>query len=484
MNEARIRAPELPAELEWFNTERPIRLSEQRGKVVLLDFWTYCCINCMHILPDLRYLEDKYGDSLCVIGIHSPKFPNERVGEQVRKAIARYHIRHPVAHDPAFRVWRTYGIRAWPSVLFIDPEGYVVGVLPGEGRRRQLDALIQQHLEAAERKGILNPEPLPLRRERLGGGVLSFPGKVVAAGERLFVSDSGRNRVLELNAHGRVVRIFGSGTPGLVDGAETEAAFCEPQGLAAVGDYVYVADRGNHAIRRIDRVSAEVHTVAGTGRQGRVPGAPSDRPLEVPLNSPWDLAHHEGVLYIAMAGQHQIWRLDLARNVIARLSGSGREDLVDGPAEQAAFAQPSGLAAGMAWLYVADSESSAIRRVRYSDGLVETLVGQGLFEFGDRDGVGREARLQHPLGLAYDGRRDCLWIADTYNHKVRKLDLRTRTLTTLPVGCTLDEPGGISWDGRRLWVANTNRHEIVRVAPDSGECAALEVVVPEVDLLP
>ncbi len=483
MSQARVRAPELPPELEWFNTERPLRLAEQRGKVVLLDFWTYCCINCMHILPDLRYLEDKYGDSLCVIGIHSPKFPNERVGDQVRKAIARYHIRHPVAHDPAFRVWRTYGIRAWPSVLFIDPEGYVVGVLPGEGRRRQLDALIQRHLEAAERKGIVNVEPLPLRRERAGGGVLSFPGKVAAAGERLFVSDSARNRVLELNRYGRVVHVYGSGTPGLVDGAGTEAAFCDPQGLAVAGDYVYVADRGNHAIRRIDRVSGEVHTIAGSGRQGRLLDVESDRPLEVALNSPWDVAHHEGMLYIAMAGQHQIWRMDLVRNVIGRFSGSGREDIVDGRADQAAFAQPSGLATGLAWLYVADSETSAIRRVRYSDGLVETLVGQGLFEFGDRDGVGREARLQHPLGVAYDGSRDCLWIADTYNHKIRRLDLRTRMVTTLPVDCPLDEPGGICWDGRSLWAANTNRHEVVRVDPDTGACEALEVTLPEADLL-
>jgi len=182
MNQARVRAPELPETLEWFNTERPLRLAELRGKVVLLDFWTYCCINCIHILPDLRYLEDKYGDSLCVIGVHSPKFPNERVGEQVRKAIQRYHIRHPVAHDPRFRVWRTYGIRAWPSVLFIDPDGYVVGVLPGEGRRRQLDAMIQEHLEAAERRGAVSYDPLPLRREPGHLGPLTFPGKVAAAG--------------------------------------------------------------------------------------------------------------------------------------------------------------------------------------------------------------------------------------------------------------------------------------------------------------
>lgn len=484
MNEARVRAPELPETLEWYNTERPLRLAELRGKVVLLDFWTYCCINCIHILPDLRYLEDKYGDSLCVIGIHSPKFPNERVGEQVRKAIQRYHIRHPVAHDPRFQVWRTYGIRAWPSVLFIDPEGYVVGVLPGEGRRRQLDAMIQEHLEAAERRGAVSHEPLPLRREPGRFGPLSFPGKVVVAGERLFVSDSGRNRVLELNRHGRVVRIYGSGTPGLVDGRETDAAFCEPQGLVAVGDYVYVADRGNHAIRRIDRVSAEVHTLAGTGRQGRVREGEFADPLQVPLNSPWDVAHHEGVLYIAMAGQHQIWRLELARGVIGVLSGSGREGIEDGSATQASFAQPSGLAAGMAWLYVADSESSAIRRVRYSDGRVETLVGMGLFEFGDRDGVGREARLQHPLGIAYDGRQECLWVADTYNHKLRRIDLRTRTVSTLPLPCRLDEPGGVAWDGRHLWVANTNRHEVVRVEPDTGACEPLEVRMPETEALP
>jgi thiol-disulfide isomerase/thioredoxin/DNA-binding beta-propeller fold protein YncE len=475
MAEQRVRAPELPDSLEWFNTPAPLRLADQRGKVVLLDFWTYSCINCLHVVPDLRYLEEKYRDGLAVIGIHSPKFPNERVAAHLQKAINRYHIRHPVANDPKLRVWRQYGIKAWPSLIFIDPQGYVLGVLRGEGRRKQLDGLIAQHLDKAEREGIVSSEPLPVQLQPEPRGTLSFPGKVLAHGNRVYISDSGHNRIIEATPDGQITRVFGSTSPGLLDGREHEAAFRNPQGLTRVDDYLYVADTGNHAIRRINLWDGEVQTVAGTGTQGRYAGDFYDDPLNAPLNSPWDVAHHNGQLFIAMAGQHQVWSLQMTTNVICNFVGSGREGIDDGAREKATLAQPSGLAVGESRLYIADSETSALRVLELPLGAVETLVGTGLFDFGDTDGVGTAARLQHPLGVSYDSSRKCLWIADTYNNKIKKMDTISKQVSSFEECTGLAEPGGLSVAGDRLWIANTNAHEIRCLDLEEGGCSVLEL---------
>lgn len=471
---ARVRAPELPATLEWLNTDKPVRLAEQRGRVVLLDFWTYCCVNCMHVLSDLRYLEDKYGDELLVIGVHSPKFPNERVADQVRKAIERHHIRHPVANDPTLTLWRQYAVRAWPSLIFIDPEGYAVGVLRGEGRRRQLDELIAKHLQQAAATGLERGAPVQVRSRRERGQTLAFPGKVLATEGRIYIADSGHNRIIEARRDGSIARIFGSTGPGFLDGVGDQASFCNPQGLALADGALYVADTDNHAIRRIDLRHGEVQTVAGTGRQGRYEGNFYQDPLRAPLNSPWDVVVHDGDLYIAMAGQHQIWRLDLAGNTVQRFVGSGREDIVDGPADEAALAQPSGLTAGDFRLYVADAETSAVRGVRLPDGSVSTLVGKGLFEFGDRDGRNAEARLQHPLGIAYDRRRRSVWISDTFNHKIKRIDIETKEVST-QFGQGLNEPGGISLWRDELWIADTNHHTVRCLDLRTGACEPFEL---------
>ncbi len=462
MTEApRIRAPELPANLDWFNVSQPLTLAGLRGKVVLLDFWTYCCINCMHVLPDLRYLEKKYPTTLTVIGVHSPKFENERDPTQLQKAINRYHIQHPVANDPAFQVWRAYGIKAWPSVIFIDPEGYVVGVLRGEGRRKQLDELISQHTQSAREKGVLRESKTVLAPRPEPSTTLSFPGKVLVTRASLYIADSGRNRIVETHHDGRIKRVFGGGSAGMLDAQGSEAMFDNPQGMVVVGDFLYVADAGNHAIRRVHLKSGEVMTLAGTGRQGRYVADHFRDPQEAELNSPWDLAYYDGNLYIAMAGQHQIWRINLNHQAIERYAGCGREDIVDGPLESACFAQPSGLAALDERLFVADAETSAVRELEINRHVVSTLVGKGLFDFGDRSGVGREARLQHPLGIAVDPERNALWLADTYNSKIKRVDVRTRQVSTFKIGAQLNEPGGLSRYRNTLFIADTNNHRIV-----------------------
>jgi len=314
---------------------------------------------------------------------------------------------------------------------------------------------------------------------------LKFPGKVLATADKLFISDSAHNRVLECMPNGRILRAYGSGAAGQLDGMETDAAFDNPQGLACVGSHLFVADTGNHLIRKIDLESHDVSTAAGLGKIGRVKTFETfNDPLKVPLNSPWDLTYHSGSLYIAMAGSHQIWVLDLSKNVIRVYAGTGTENIKDGTVESASFAQPSGLTIGEdleKMLYIADAETSAIRSIRLRDHYVNTLVGKGLFEFGDKDGKGSEALMQHPLGVAFDPKRKALWVADTFNHRIRHIKVSNNTVSSLRLSQPLAEPGGLSIHDDSLWVANTNAHNIVKINIKSGEMEQVEIFSLEND---
>ena len=488
----RVRAPELNSADAWLNTDRPLAMKELRGQVVLLDFWTYCCINCMHILPDLKYLEDKYKDEpFVVIGVHSGKFDQEKDAENIRQAILRHNIAHPVAVDSDFQIWSAFGARSWPTLVLIDPEGYAVGMVSGEGHRGELDRAISALLAEHRTKGTLG-KPIEFRREReaFASGALEFPGKVLAdaAGGRLFISDTNHHRVLVADLDGNVRQIIGGGVIGRVDGTFGKARFHQPQGLAlsADGRTLYVADTENHALRAVDLDARRVMTIAGTGKQSynyRANGPGKS----TPLSSPWDLDRVGNRLYLAMAGTHQLWVYDLAKKRVSVLAGTGREERIDGRNPQAAFAQPSGLATDGKLLYVADSEISTIRSVELDPGgKTGTVAGSGgLFEFGHRDGVGEQARFQHPLGLTlYDDR---LFVADTFNHRVRVIDLNSRQVTTwLGTGRTgpgteseigLFEPGGLSIAGDTLYIADTNHHRIVAVDIKTKRPRVLKVVL-------
>lgn len=471
---SRVRAPEFPDGLEWLNAGRPLRMADLRGKVVVLDFWTFCCINCMHVLPDLKLLERKYPRELVVIGVHSAKFTNEKDAEQIRQAILRYEIEHPVVNDHEFRVWRMYGVRAWPTLAVIDPDGYLYSATSGEGHLEDLDETVALLAERARREGRMNNTPLGLilERDRLGATALAFPGKVLAdaASGRLFIADSNHNRIVIADLEGQVQAVAGTGAQGAADGPSDAATFHHPQGMALDGNSLYVADTENHLIRRLDLAARMVETVAGTGRQARR-FYEAGRGRDVALNSPWDLARVDRELYIAMAGAHQIWVMDLETAELRPFAGTGREALMDGPREMGALAQPSGLATDGKVLYVADSEISAIRRIELGPrGALQTVVGLDLFEFGDVDGAGTVVRLQHPLGVAmHDGR---LYIADTYNHKIKELDPDRSVCRTFlgtgkpgfedggPGDASFAEPGGISVAAGRLYVADTNNHAI------------------------
>lgn len=475
----RVAAPELEGGTGWFNSDRPIRIADLRGKVVVLDFWTLCCINCIHTLPDLARLEAKYPNQLVVIGVHSGKFDNEKDPASIRSAIRRYEVRHPVVNDADQKIWQAYGVRSWPSLYLVDPEGFVVARGEGEGLYDTLDAAIADLIRVHRGKGTLDERPRRFTTKQApdSDSTLLFPGKILADadGGRLFIADSTHHRIVITNREGRRIAVAGSGRAGRADGPFDAAEFNEPQGMALAGETLYVADRKNHLIRALDLKKLDVRTVAGTGTQGRgqTDGGPA---LKTGLNSPWDLLIRGNRLYVAVAGNHQIWILDLTQGQLRPFAGNGREDIVDGPPARASFAQPSGLATDGEILYVADSEDSAVRRVRLDgDGQVKTLVGKGLFEFGDRDGRGDAVRLQHPLGIACnDGK---LYVADTYNSKIKQLDPGTRDCATFLDSSTvpggLHEPAGLSIADGKLFIADTNANRIVVVDLKSKAASVL-----------
>lgn len=508
------RAPAIDRrDLHWYNVDHPLGLEALRGRVVLLDFSTFCCVNCLHMLPTLRRVAETYGDAVTVISVHSPKFPAERDPASLRRALARHDIRHPVIHDPDLVLWDQYCVRAWPTLVLLGPDGQVVGQLSGEPDPDRLlegiGAMVRHRrnggvpaADAGACAGVSEADGEP-------GGQLRFPGKLRAVppgdGERCAwraarwaVADTGHHQIVLLDDDGAVVDRLGSGRADLSDGpanngpANNGAAFAMPQGLAVTAQAFWVADTGNHALRRIDRHSGMVTTVAGDGRRGLPLRAPCAG-ARTALASPWDVEVLSGIgpdgdwLAVANAGTHQIAAFDPHNGMVVPLAGTGAEAIVDGPGEQAVLAQPSGLAfdADDGALYFVDAESSAVRRLDLTGTpMVETLVGRGLFDWGDADGPFAEASLQHPMGLARFG---CgLVVADSYNHCLRFVDLRGGQVHTIADGAgpcgpsgpggpggpgpILAEPSGVFVAGpSRLMVSDTNNHRILEYRLDRAD---------------
>ncbi|GAB3819269.1 thioredoxin-like domain-containing protein [Micromonospora zhanjiangensis] len=481
----RVRAPELRGR-GWLNTgDRQIRLADLRGKIVLLDFWTFCCVNCLHVLDELRPLEEKYDDVLVVVGVHSPKFEHERDPAALAAAVERYGVRHPVLDDPELITWQQYAAKAWPTLSVVDPEGYVVATMAGEGHVEGLTRLVEELVATHEAKGTLHRGEGPYVPPAEPTSTLRFPGKAVAlAGGNLLVSDSARHSLVELAPDGEtVLRRIGSGARGRADGTATDAAFAEPQGLCPLPEHVaeiagydlVVADTVNHLLRGVKLATGEVSTVAGTGRQWRstVDDHAHDA-LSIDLSSPWDLAWYDDKVIVAMAGIHQLWWFDPVKRTTGVYAGTTVEALRDGPLPDVWMAQPSGLSvsADGARLWIVDSETSALRYVQ--DGAMGTAVGQGLFDFGHVDGPADRALLQHPLGVRAlpDG---SVLVADTYNGAVRRFDPATGTVQTITDG--LAEPSDLvlGADGAVLVVEST-AHRLTRLAPGALSAAGATTV--------
>ena len=461
---ARVRAPELVGAGGWLNTGgEELTLPDLRGRIVLLDFWTFCCINCLHVLDELRELEEKHRDTLVIVGVHSPKFVHEAEHQAVVDAVARYEVQHPVLDDPELATWKQYAVRAWPTLVVIDPEGYVVAQHAGEGHAHAIAALVEELEAEHAAKGTLRRGDNPYVPPAAEPGALRFPGKAVRLpGGSYLVADSGHHSLVELAEDGEtVLRRIGSGERGLADGPAAEARFSEPQGLTLLPDgSVVVADTVNHALRGVDPATGAVTTLAGTGRQWWQNSPTSGPAREVDLSSPWDVAWFDGQVWIAMAGTHQLWTYDPKAGTVAATAGTTNEGLVDGPAAEAWFAQPSGLAATEERLWVADSETSAIRYVSRETHEVSSAVGTGLFDFGHRDGDAAQALLQHPLGVTAlpDG---SVAIADTYNHALRRYDPATGQVTTLATD--LREPSGAVLADGDIVVIESARHRLTRL---------------------
>ena len=472
-------APGFPKGLDWLNVDEPLTLKDLRGKVVILDFWTYGCINCIHVMEELAGLKKRFGHKLVVIGVHSPKFDNERNLATLRSILIRYNRTEPVVNDPDKRIMGLYGARAWPTLAVIDQLGGYVGKVSGEGNEARLTRAIDTLLEIYADQ--IDDRPIELVANELSAPNQWFaaPEKIAVTENRIAVSDTLLHRILVTDGDGRVLYRIGGPTPGYDDGTITQARFQAPRGMAftATGDLI-VADTGNHALRRVDFEADTVTTIAGTGKRG-LRDVSTKIPLENNLRSPWDLAIDGQYLYIAMAGEHQIWRMDLGRNEIAPYAGSGREGIADGRLKRATFSQPSGLALGAGTLFVTDPEASAVRAIDLDRGRVRTLVGTGLFDFGDKDGGLSEALLQHATGIAV-AESDQLLVADTYNHKIKRLDLQNGTISTIlgtgqPKGTTssspdsLNEPSGLAVMGHRALIADTNNSRILSLDLQSGE---------------
>ena len=460
-----MRAPELVGRGGWINTGgEQIRLADLRGKIVLLDFWTFCCVNCLHVLDELRPLEQKYADVLAVVGVHSPKFVHEADHDALLAAVDRYDVHHAVLDDPDLTTWGAYTVRAWPTLVVVDPEGYVVAQLSGEGHAHSLDGLVADLVAEHESKGTLHRGDGPYVAPPPPTSALRYPAKAIALPSGTYlVADTGHHQLVEVAADLETeLRRIGSGERGLRDGPAGEAAFHEPQGLlllpgpvaTEVGYDVVVADTVNHALRGVALATGEVRTLAGSGRQWMQGSGTDD------LSSPWDVAWYADRVVVAMAGIHQLWSYDPRTGTTQVWAGTTNEGLVDGPRPAAWFAQTSGLAVSPdgATLWLADAETSSLRRIDGDE--VTTAVGKGLFEFGHVDGPAADALLQHPLGVTAlpDG---SVAVSDTYNGAVRRYDPVTGEVSTLLTG--LAEPSDALVDGDHLVVVESAAHRLTRL---------------------
>ncbi|RPI15901.1 MAG: hypothetical protein EHM58_13015 [Ignavibacteriae bacterium] len=496
----KITAPEFPSGAEWLNTDNPISLKDLRGKLVLLDFWTYCCINCIHIIPDLKKLEAKYPDELIVIGVHSAKFLTERGTENIRQAILRYEIEHPVINDKDFVVWNNYTAHAWPTTVLIDPNGKIIKMDTGEGVFEVFDPIISAAIKEYDEAGItLNRGHLEfaLEKNKTPKSLLSYPGKIAVDEKtsRIFITDSNNNRILIFKISDAIdevtiEEVIGTGMNGIKDGSYTEAEFFRPQGITYHNDKLYVADTENHLIREIDLNTKQVKTIAGLGYQSREWGVINGKASETALNSPWDLIVINDALYIAMAGNHQLWKMDLKTSTISTYAGSGRENIYDDALLESALAQPSGITSDGKKIYFADSEVSAIRSADLDEnGKISTIVGLGLFVFGDVNGKGETVRLQHPIGVVYNPADNLLYAADTYNNKIKVINPVTKESNTYSgtgvagnrngTDGQFNEPNGLAILNGKLYITDTNNNLLRVIDMATKEVKTVKIKNPD-----
>lgn len=465
-------APELSPSLDWVNGSAQ-DMTALRGRVLALAFWHAGSATCANLLAELAQLQIQFADGLTVIGLHVPKFDAQRDAAFVAQAVNRLGVRFPVASDANAVAWQHYGVRAWPSVALVDALGNLIEIIGGDQQLEVLEERIAKLLDEAGEKGqrvyanaqaVVRPEPIT---------EVAFPSGLAVTEERLYVSDTGHHRVLECDHEGRVLRAFGYGSTGLVDGLGLAAAFNTPIGLALVKNLLYVADTGNHAIRRIQLDTGEVSTLCGNGVNGLPQPVADARRDRLMLDRPRGVAADGSRLLVAMTGSNQIWILDLNTHAFRPVAGSGRLGLSDGIGALADLAQPAGMVLAQNTLYFCDSQSSSLRRLQLDNGHVDTLIGQGVFDFGNEEGDRDLALLQYPLDVALDPTAPMLWIADTYNNAMGAWHLEGGGLVRFPLEHPLRMPSAIASSGSHLWIANTDAHEVLRMDVATGQIVVL-----------
>lgn len=484
-----VKAPELDGARDWLNTGRPLKLKDLRGKVVLLDFWNLSCVNCFHTIPILKELQKRHPNDLVVIGVHAPKYDAEKDTKPVRDAVLRMELEHPVVNDADNVIWSAYGVKAYPTIVLIDPEGGLVKMLLGERSYQQLDQQVSQLLEKYRKNGKLDEKPLPLKLEVARDTTpLSFPEKLCFDSKRklLYIADSGHNRIVVADCDGKLVNVIGTGQSGFADGSYDKAQFHHPRGLTVVDNVLYVADTQNQRLRKVDLQKQIVSTISGDGVLNEYISPPDfGDAKESRLNSPWDLVFASNRLFISMAGAHQIYVLFFKNKHMYVFAGSGEEGITDKPLLDADLAQPSGITFSADKVYFTDSESNSVRSadINPKTGRVKTLVGKGLFDFGDVDGAFDKALLKHPLGIVAAGNK--LYVADTLNHKIKCIDLVSKKVSTVwgtgkpgnAIGShpEFNEPNGLAIDGNLIYIADTNNNEIKVGNLQNGKVSAFKV---------
>ncbi|MDX2128807.1 MAG: thioredoxin-like domain-containing protein [Chloroherpetonaceae bacterium] len=505
-----VNAPDIPASLPWYNTEQPLSLKNLQGRFVLLKFWTSGCINCLHTFDEVDQLRKKFHQDLVVIGVHTGKFTYERSGFLLRNAIQKIGIDFPVVDDFKYQIWESYTIQAWPSFILIAPNGKIIGQCSGEGSYKLLNQILSRAISYWVENKKYSPfdsqneiqygfhtNPFFSVQKKSGEVIsgLNYPTGLATdhLKKRLFISDTGNHRILMIEESGVVLNAIGGLDAGFKDGEFSEVKFRKPRGIFfdEAHDCLFIADEGNHAIRRVSLAHRKVDTIAGNGFQSVVKPV-QGRAEEIGLNSPWDIVKKGGSLIMAMAGSHQLWEFNLDSNSLQLLAGSGREELYDTRAEHAALAQPSSLLFHKDRLLFLDTESSALRSLELNDSAdfefkgvkhVKTLIGKGLFHFGDKDGEFDDALLQHPRGLAQH--HEFVYLSDTYNHKIKRLDLRLRKIETLIDNTEYDllmsEPEGIAISFPHLFIADSNHHRILCYNLETKTFRKVELIMQELN---
>ena len=469
--------PEWPEALGSVNTDEIPTLAELRGRVVLLYFWNGSLVHARALLAELKPIEARFPDGLALIGIHVPRYPAEVGDAMVLKHVNRNYLRHTILNDSRQRLYRAFGLPGLPACVLLDARGRIHGIYPGEGRSNELELANDALILAARDARIFVPASTPAPRRPEPKAALSFPCGLATSEQRLYIADSGRNRVLECTFDGVVTRRFGCGNAGLWDGIAHECGMQLPQALCVAGDRLYVADTGNQVIRRVHLISGQVETMIGNGHAGREPRPHLCEARELPLSFPLGLATAQDRLYLAMSGTHQIWSFGLGLNAaqFGVPSGSGKAGSDDGYADQASFCEPQALAASRDTVYVLDSASGALRAIRLADGIVSTLLAGHLHDPDDADGISGTARMQYPRALTFDAQRNVLWIADSYNGKLKVYSIVKRELKTLALNYRFSNPGGLAIGGGALFIADTDAHELLRLDLKTGRMARLNL---------